>query len=188
MNSFTSIVRHIPLFAVGAMLTAEMKVSPQPVGRTPAELTRIVDVALQAVMPLDKLLTSYTVAERGIRFDKDRTMAAFGYDAAAAATTKLELARAVSEGTSELLRDCDQQGTKLCANLGSSAYVYIEPISLTQNEAVLWVHTKWSTKMLSGQRTPQTRAFLSSASTKVYLARNGGGTWRFVRVGVTVTG
>ena len=47
--------------------------------RSLKEIGRIIDAALQAVIPPDELLSNQTVAERGIRFDYERTMAAFGY-------------------------------------------------------------------------------------------------------------
>ena len=144
--------------------------------RSPKEIGQIIDAALQAVIPPGQRLTSHTVAERGIRFDYDRTMAAFGYADDSGARASLGLTRAVTAGANSLLVDCDQRGTKACSRLGQSAYVYLEPISVSSSEAVVIVHVVWAT-------TPSKRTFQSASSTELILSRSGSGRWKFVRIG-----
>jgi hypothetical protein len=103
-------------------------------------------------------------------------MAAFGLADNADARASLGLTRAVTEGSIALLKDCDQRGTKACKQLGRSAYVYVEPISVSNSEAAVWVHVEWAT-------TLSKRTFASSSSTEVILTRSGSGPWRFVRTG-----
>ncbi len=152
----------------------------QPSRRAPKEIAQIVDAALQAVIPPEKVLTQFTVAERGVRFDFGRTMAAFGYEVDdATARSSLDLRSAVAPGTRVLVSDCSQMGMKPCKLLGKGTYVYLEPASATDSEAVVWLHVSWVT-------TFPTRAFMSGFSTEVCLSRSGSGPWRFVRIGKTV--
>lgn len=139
----------------------------------------MIDAALGAVLPSSKHLTSGTVAERGIKLDLDRTLEAFGYVDKPGARAGLAISRAVTEGSIALLGDCDQMGSKPCVRLGRSAYAYLEPISVSEFEAVVWVHVAWAT-------TPSKRSFLSATSTQVYLRRSGSGPWTFVRTGKNV--
>lgn len=143
---------------------------------SPTEIGEIVDAALQAVLPPDTELTTHTVAERGIRFDYGRTMAAFGHADSADARTRPALTRAVTEGSAALLEDCDPLGTQACARLGRSAYVHVEPSAVSSTDAVVWVHVTWATT-LSG------RSFRSASGTEVILRRTGSGPWTFVRTG-----
>lgn len=142
--------------------------------RLPREVGQILNAALRAVIPPEMRLTDGTVAERGIRLDYGLTMAAFGLADDADTRTGLGLDRAVTQGSTALLEDCDQQGGKACRRLGRSVYVYLEPVSVSSAEAVVWVHVVWAT-------TPSTRTYRSSSSTEVILARSGAGPWKFVR-------
>lgn len=156
-------------------------IQAQPARFSQKEIGQIIDAALHAVVPPTKPLTSGTVAERGIRFDFGRTMSAFGYEDKPAARAGLGLTGAVTEGSVALLDDCDQMGSKTCLRLGRSAYVYLEPISVSDSEAVVWVHVAWATTPSRSKRT-----FLSSSSTEVILRRSGSGSWTFVRTGRSV--
>lgn len=152
----------------------------QPPRRSPKEIAQIVDAALQAVIPPEKTLTQFTVAERGVRFDFGQTMAAFGYEADdSTARSSLKLRRAVAPGAKVLLSDCGQSGTKPCKLLGKATYVTLGTISATDSEAVVWLHVRYAT-------TFSTRVFMSGFSTEVYLSREGLGPWKFVRTGKTV--
>lgn len=142
----------------------------------PKEVAQIVDAALQAVIPPEKTLTQITVADRGVRFDFARTMAAFGYEAdSATAKSILKLRSTPSAGTRALLGDCSQAGTKACKKLGHTIYVYVEPESTTGKEAVVSVHVAYVT-------TSPKRAFLSGFTTEVHLSRNPFGQWEFDHV------
>ena len=151
-------------------------VQAQTPRRSPKEIGKIIDAALQAVIPPEELLSSDTVAERGIRFDYDRTMAAFGYANVPDARASLGLKRPVTAGAKSLLVDCDQRGMQGCSRLGRSAYAHVEPVSVSNSEAVVWVHVSYAT-------TPSKRSFLSGSSTEVILSRSGSGRWKFVRTG-----
>lgn len=146
---------------------------------SPREIGEIINAALQEVIPPEKDLSSRTVAQRGIRFDYGRTLAAFRLVDNAEARAHLGLNRPVTEGSRALLDDCDQMGMKPCERLGRSVYVFVEPISLSDSAAAVWVHVEWVT-------TPSKRSFLSFSATEVFLERSGSGPWRFVRTGRVV--
>lgn len=148
--------------------------SPRP---SPKEIGAIINAALHEILPPEKRLSSATVAERGIRFDYGRAMAAFGLPDNADARASLGLTRVVTDGSGALFADCDQLGMQPCARLGHSVYVAVEPISVSDSEAVVWVHVGYATTM------PSKRTFLSGSMTEVFLARSGSGPWRFVRTG-----
>lgn len=151
-------------------------VEAQASRRAPKEIAQIVDAALHAVIPPEKALTQFTVAERGVRLDFSRIMAAFGYDVDdATARSTLKLRSAASPGTRALLSDCSQTGMKPCKQLGKAAYVDFEFVSATDSEAVVWVHVNWVT-------TSPKRAYLSGFSWEVYLSRGSAGSWKFDRV------
>ena len=144
---------------------------------SPGEIAQVVDAALQAVIPPEKMLTQATVAERGVRFDFGQTLAAFGYQVdESTARSTLKLRRAVVPGARALLSDCGQAGDKPCKLLGQATYVSLTPISATDSEARVWLHVSWVT-------TFPTRAYLSGFSTEVYLSRSPSGPWKFVRTG-----
>lgn len=152
-------------------------VQAQAAARSPQEVGQIIAAAMQAVVPPDLRLTNHTVAERGIRFDYARTLAAFGYTDDAQTRASLGPAGALSTGTDSLLVDCDQVGSKACSRLGSSVYVSVEPISVSSSQATVWVNLVWATTM------PSKRTFLSASSTEVILSRSGSGPWTFARTG-----
>ena len=156
--------------------TVATSVQAQTPRRSQKEIGQIIDAALQAVIPPEELLSNQTVAERGIRFDYERTMAAFGYANVPDARARLGLKRAVTAGSDSLLVDCDQRGMQACSRLGRSAYVHLEPVSVSSSAAVVWVHVVWVT-------TPLKRSFRSGSSTEVILSRSGSERWKFVRTG-----
>ena len=161
------------LIGVALIATSAQAQSPLFSSRATGQ---VINAALQAVLPPSLPLTGRTVAERGIRFDFERTLAAFGLVDNAQARASLHLNRAVTEGTASLLADCDQVGTKSCTQLGASAYVYVEPISVSDSEARVWVHVVWAS-------TPSERTYMSGSSKEVFLSRAGRGPWTFVRTG-----
>lgn len=168
--------RRLGCFCVVVALAAT-SVQAQDARRPPKEIGQIVDAALHAVIPPGLDLTGQAVAERGIRFDFDRTMAGFGYAGDRDARASLGMTRDVTAGTDSLLVDCDQLGSKECARLGRSVYVHVEPISVSSSQAVVWVHVSWATKWPSG------RTFMAGSSTEVFLTRSGSGPWVFARTG-----
>lgn len=148
----------------------------QPFRPSPKDIGQMVDAALQAVIPPETKLTTFTVSERGVRLDYARTMTAFGYGEVPGTLRSLELQSAATSGSEELLSDCNQVGTKPCTRLGRSTYVYMEPISISGSEAVVVLHVYWAT-------TRSKRTFQSASSTEVYLSRSGSGSWTFVKTG-----
>ena len=167
--------RWLLCLCIGVALAAT-SVRAQTPRRSPKEIGQIINAALQAVIPPGERLSSHTVAERGIRFDYERTMAAFGYADDADARASLGLTRTVTAGTDSLLVDCDQLGMKACSQLGRSAYVTLEPITVARSEAVVWVHVVWATPASK-------RTYRSASSTEVILSRSGSRPWTFVRTG-----
>ena len=176
--------RWIGSFCLGIALVGTT-LHAQQARRTPREIAQIVDAALQGVIPPEKRLTDLTVAERGVRFDYQRTMAAFGHTDDVGSLSSFGLRTTVTSGANELLSDCDQMGFKPCARLGRSVYVNLAPMSSTDSTAVVVLHVVWATTLDSGVKDPATRTFMSGFSTEVHLVRSGSGTWTFVRAGKT---
>ncbi len=153
-------------------------VQAQAPRRSPKEIGQIIDAAWHAVIPAWERHAGSTVAEHEIRFDYGRTLAAFGYADDAAARASLDLTHAFTGGADSLLVDCDQRGSKTCSRLGRSVYMYLEPISVSGSEVVVWVHVSWASTPPNSKRT-----FGASSSTQVFLSRSGSGPWTFVRLG-----
>lgn len=174
-------VRHVVLLcrAILGLALVTSSLEAQEFRGTLSELGQIVDAAVNAVIPPEKMLTSHSVAERGVRFDYERTLAAFGARTNRDMVTGLGLRRSVRAGSQELLADCNQFGTKPCSTLGRETYVFLGPISYSGTEAVVWLTVTWA-------ETVTERTFLTSFSTQVYLSRTGSGAWKFVRTGRTV--
>lgn len=160
---------------IGVALVAT-SVQAQTSRRSSKEIGQIIDAALQSVVPSWERHANSTVAEHGIRLDYARTMAAFGSADDVSARASLGLTRALTAGSDSLLVDCDQIGSKACSRLGRSIYVYLEPISVSTSEVVVWVHMVWAS-------TSSKRTFKASSSTEVFLSRSGSGPWTFVRLG-----
>jgi hypothetical protein len=167
--------RWLSFFFVGLSMSGVALGAQQP-RHSPSEVGQIVDAAIAAVIPPETSLTSYTVAERGVRFDYLRTMSAFGFVGDLPPLSSLRLRSDITLGTRELLSDCDQLGSKSCTQLGQSVYVLLEPVSFKDSEAIVWLHVHWVTK--SGEHS-----FLSGFSRQVHLARSRSKPWRFVRTG-----
>ena len=174
---------HLPLLSrlfIGVALLAS-SVQAQTPRRSPKEIGQIIDAAVQSVIPSWERHAGVAMAERGIRFDYARTMAAFGSADDASARASLGLARAFPAGSDSLLVDCDQMGSKACSRLGRSVYVFLEPISVSTSEVLVWVHMEWA-----GTPTGSRRTFKASSSTEVFLSRSGSGPRTFVRLGRSV--
>jgi hypothetical protein len=170
-------MRLLSCVCVGVALVAT-SVHAQTPQRSPKEIGQIVDAAVQAVIPSWERHAHSTIAERGVRFDFARTMAAFGYADNARARASLGMTLALTAGSDSLLVDCDQMGSKPCSRLGQSVYMYLEPISVSTSEVALWVHVVWA-----GTPPKSKRTFRASSSTEVFLSRSGSGPWTLVRLG-----
>lgn len=174
----TIISHNIGAICMGVALNVGL-LNAQTSRSTPKEIAEMVDAALLGVIPSDRSLTMYTVAERGIRFDHARTLAAFGYGGDGGARAAFSPRTPILSGTSELLSDCSQLGSKPCKLIGKAAYVFLEPISITRSDAVVSLHVTWASAV-----SPYT--FMSSFATEVHLSRSEAGPWKFVRAGATI--
>ena len=166
----------VALTLSAAVLSAQTAYKP-----TATELGQIVDATLQAVLPSSTVLSTWSVAERGVRFDYRRTLEYFGIADDQKFAERRGIRSEISEGTRELLHDCTQVGVGTCPRLGRSAYVFMEPVSSTRTKSVVKLHVAWAN--VTGERR-----FLTGFSTEVHLARTRAGTWTFVRTGRTAVG
>jgi hypothetical protein len=141
-------------------------------------VAQIADAALAGVLT-PTFISLTAIDERTIRFDRQRTMAAFGANDDATPLATLGFQRRVNTGTEELLEDCNQAGFGACAKLVGFTYVFLEPVSMTDTAAVVWLH------FLSASKGNNKHGILSAVSTQVHLARSSTGTWRFVRTGLS---
>ena len=182
--SFVGKARWIGRLCLGMALVGT-SLDAQQARRAPKEIAQIVDAALQGVIPPETRLTDDTLAERGVRFDYQRTMAAFGYTGDVGSLSSFGLRSTVTSGTEDLLSDCSQMGFKPCTRLGRAVYVNLAPMSSTDSTAVVVLHVVWATTHDSGMKDPPTWTFMSAFSTEVHLARAGAGAWTFVRAGKT---
>lgn len=148
----------------------------------PREVGQIIDVALQAVLSPETELSRIPVAERGVYFDFERTMEAFGLGGRSLEFPSIGLTRAVTVVSGQLIADCDQGGSGPCSGMGRVVYVHLRPISLTRTEGVVSLNVYWA---VPGSR----RTYLTGFATQVHLARSfrrtRTGPWRFVRTGRT---
>lgn len=155
---------------------------PSAVVLPPKEVGQIINVALQAVLSPETELSRIPVAERGVYFDFERTMEAFGLGGRSLEFPSLGLTRAVTVVSGQLIADCDQGGSGPCSGMGRVVYVQLRPISLTRTEGVVSLNVYWAVR---GSR----RTYLTGFATQVHLARTftrtRTGSWRFVRTGQT---
>ena len=172
--------RHLRLLGcvcIGVVLGAT-SVQAQTPQISAKEIGQIIEAAVQAVTPAFERNANSTMAERGIRFDYARTMAAFGHEDNARTRGSLGLTRALTAGSDSLLVDCDHFGSKACSRLGRSVYMYLEPFSVSPSEVAMWVHVVWA-----GTPAKSKRAFKANSSTEVFLSRSGSGPWTLLRLG-----
>jgi hypothetical protein len=178
------------LVAVGACVYAPGATAQSEL-LSPAALGRIVDAAILEIIPPQQLLSRVTVADRRVFFDHQRTVAAFRASTSQAPSGVLDLRSSVKNGTSALLSDCDELGRKRCQQLGWSAYVWIEPISVSQSRAFIHAHVNWPERGTTAFKPgvpPAGNAFLAGFTTELQLDRAPDGLWRVTRRGVTATG
>jgi hypothetical protein len=164
------------LCVCACVVLAAASLPAQAPRRSPTEVGQIIELALQAVVAPQHGRSTHTAPDRAIRFDFARTLAAFGYADDSTTRASLRLANPLAAGSDSLLVDCDQLGRKKCSALVQSAYVSVQPISISNSDAVVRVSVIWATPMSMG-------TFMSGASTEVILSRSGSGAWKFVRIG-----
>lgn len=169
----------------GVLEAQEPSLSPRSVGQ-------IVNEVLDAVLPDDQLLSGIPAGRRGIVFDYARTTDAFQRVGAAPISSSEHTPRAgVKPSGEHLLDDCDQRGKGSCTRLGSSAYIWIQPVSATATDAIVWAHVSWlergSTLLeKSGGLTGNAR--LTGFSAQVHLTRGASGVWKVNKIGRTIAG
>lgn len=157
----------------------------------PAAIGQIVDAALRQVIAPTDSLSRVSVAKRKVFFDHERTIGAFGYFGGSTPLSALGLRSAVTKGSRTLLNDCDQWGEKPCKELGWRVYAWVEPVSVTESQAVVRVHASWlelDPKTFKEGTSPRVPGFLTSMIREVHLARSGNGDWKFVKEGPAMAG
>jgi len=175
------------VMALAACVVA-LPLSAQSIRLNRGNVAQLVDEVLRSVVPPDSSLSRVKVADRGIRFDHRRTMKAFGLGQSSASDI-LHLQTRTSPGSAALLTDCDQRGRLTCQRLGWGAYVWVRPVFVTANEALVELSAFWperrSTKFTKGV-VPEDRAILVGYSMEVYLTRLPNGNWKFKKVGAAL--
>lgn len=187
----TTKLRHICLamvFAIGACAFTNRLAAQTPL--EPGAVSLLVDAVLDKLLPEGQRLSRVPIAQRGIFFDHERTLAAFGQPVVPPLPLSGLHRRAnVKSGSSTLLDDCDQAMRKPCGQLGWAAYVWIGPTSVSVSEARVRAHIYWpergSTPFEEGV-VPIGRAGLVGFVADLYFARLPDGSWKFVREGPTL--
>lgn len=153
---------------------------------------QIVDAVMGELLPQESSVSRVPVSKRTVVFDHEKTMARFkqlGH--ASAAFADLELRTPVVVGTDAVLNDCSELEMRACAGLGWRVYAWIEPLSVSDSEALVRGHFRWAdrgTAVYQESVTPEGRALLVGMSADVYLARAKGGAWTFSRRGTMYAG
>lgn len=159
-----------------ALVLVGRALSAQSVTTSPQSVAQIADAALEAVLTPEFSRTT-SIQEQSIRFDRERTMAAFGaVDDPTAPLAALGFRRNVGIGSRDMLEGCSQAGVGECRKMGNSTYVHLEPVSMNDTTAVVRLYFAWAGRVSQ-------RVFLSGRGTEVHLSRAGEGPWQFVRFG-----
>lgn len=157
---------------VTASFTASFTTSPQSVAQ-------IADAALDAVLT-PEFSRNTSIKEESLRFDRERTMTAFGaVDDPTVPLAALGFRRNVGIGSRDMLDGCSQVGVGECRKMGHSTYVHLEPVSMNDTTAVVWLYFAWAGRV-------RQRVFLSGRGSEVHLSRTGTGPWKFVRFGRSI--
>jgi hypothetical protein len=167
-----------------------LRAQPAPLDR--AAVSLLVDAGLDELLPAGQRLSRVPIAQRGIFFDHERTLAAFGHPGAQPLPLSgLRLRATVKPGSKTLLDDCDQAMRGPCNRLGWAVYVWVAPISVTASEARVHAHIVWpergGTPFEEGV-VPVGRAGLVWFAADLYFARLPDGSWKLVKQGPTAVG
>lgn len=168
-------------------LAYPLRAQPAPLDR--AAVSLLVDAVLDELLPEGQRLSRVPIAQRGIFFNHERTMAAFGHPGALPLPLAgLRLRATVKPGSGTLLDDCDQVMRGPCRQLGWGVYVSMAPVSVTASEARVQAHISWpdrgSTVFEEGV-APVGRAGLVGFMADLYFARLADGKWKLVKQGPT---
>jgi hypothetical protein len=158
------------------LIAQEPRLAPNSIGQ-------IVDEVIRALLPPDKSVSRVPVASRGIFLDHARTMAGFHQPTSPEVSlSNLGLRSTVKVGGPDLLEDCDQTGLTPCNRLGWAVYLLIEPVSVTNSEALVRARIGWpdrrKTPFVPGM-APTGRASLAGFIADVKLVRGADGAWKF---------
>ena len=159
---------------------------------SPRELGQIADAVFSALVPPDSSLSRVPIRERKLVFDAERTIAAFERAGSPHASyADLHMRTPAKPGTRAVIGDCSQLASRPCSALGWSVYTWLQPVSITDSEAVLRAHFLWADRgreQFQEGVAPTGRALLVGFTSEAHLIRTAGGGWRFSRVGSTIVG
>jgi hypothetical protein len=184
---------HFIAASFGILLCA----SPQALGAqrpalAPTELGQIADAVFSALVPPDSSLSRVPIRDRKLVFDAERTIAAFEQAGSGHASfTDLNMRTPTKPGTRALLTDCSQHSVSLCSGLGWNVYTWLQPVSITDSEAVVRANFLWADRgsvQFQEGVAPTGRARLVGFSSEAHLIRAAGGGWRFSHVGSMAVG
>jgi len=163
----------------------------QPSRLSIGAISEIVNETLHAVVPPGDSLSRVSIANRKVRLDFDRTISAFGYVATGYLRSKFAIREPAIDGAASLLSDCDDWGTKPCSQLGWSAYVWMEPLSIGEGQAVVRAYVHWPERngrpFVAGTQ-PSGPAALVGYAVEVRLGLGADGHWKFLRKGTMTVG
>ncbi|MGZ8377099.1 MAG: hypothetical protein ACXWZS_15975 [Gemmatirosa sp.] len=178
------------LCALSALAAPLRAVRAQEPPLAPAAIGEIVTETLRATVHPDASLSGVPVAQRGLRFDHARTMAAFGRpDALTVAISDTRLRAITTPGSQDLLADCDQVGSKPCSRIGGNAYVWVEPRAIDVARALVRVHVGWAGRpgrIFDDSGPTRGRSFYTAFAQDVHLVRTRNGRWTFERFGMGI--
>lgn len=156
---------------------------------TPAVIGEIVDAVLSELVPPDTLVSRVPVGKRGVYFDHERSMKAFGYPMdAPISLSDLHLRNVVRQGSRRLLEDCRGAGMKPCHQLGWGVYAAVEPISISDSGAVVRAIIRWADRgpaQFEPGVAPTGPSILVGFVSEVELIRMSNGHWKFAKLGRT---
>lgn len=178
----TYMVLLICLTSVGLNATIARPIGAQQPSLSQRDVVDIADALLSAITRPSDSLSRVTIANRKIVFDVDRTLNSFGLPNAESESQNLKMHNSVLHGSKAVLDDCDIWGARNCASLGWKAYVWLTPLSVSPDSAIVRFHIKWPDRgrtTFAAGSSPIGKASLVGYATDVRLSRSSG-TWRVV--------
>jgi hypothetical protein len=166
-----------------ALVSVDTAGAQERVSLGPQDIGEIVNEVFDALVPSSGS-RAHAIWRRDVRFDHERTLAAFG-ERSSVAVTNLNIRHPIKPGSAALLEDCNELGTKSCKRLGQGVYSYIEPISISQSQARVRAYFISAHVTRPGGGTAPRNPHLAGSYTVVYLSRAADGSWRYVKTGDT---
>lgn len=152
----------------------------------PAAIGQMVDAVLSKFVSPDQRVSRVPAAKRGVYFDHLRSMRAFGYTGNVPFSIgDLHLRNAVKPGSEHLMDDCGGPGMHPCRQLGWGIYVAVEPIAVSDSDAVVRAIILWADRGPAAFEegvVPTGPSILVGFTSEVQLARTSDGRWEFARV------